>query len=572
MSTSHIQLLLPRTGVVAPNAAIVLEGFVEGGCKLTVQIAGEEISLGGGQWGVDALTYDEHVRPLSYWILNNGPKGWPPDSKVLVLAERAGQVFASFEVPIGNERDIHPPKFSTMGPPTARVQEKPVEPIKTLHETGDPRMDYETTTYPDPIRTNVIAIDHGPIEDPQSPIIVVEINLPNAPKPYGAIREGVAGTITLRPDPSVAAATTIDSIMLRDAAENWVRVENPCAIVPPAPPPPTVVGRFHVVAGTLEQTDDGKYVGTSDSSTENGYSKGHYLLAEPSTGNLDITMVAEKIDSGEMAVEIAFRGGFFAVCRHASSWLLHETNVATTWQTAPRTVMSLPLALRVVQRGQIVRAYIDEMYCGSITLKKPVRSAPVGVFFQGASGKAGRIRFRDFEVKELAVDPLAERSVTFIVRPIESHESLDELTIPERQKLGSFTVQRFPLRSGHDLGTFALRALDADFAVSAYEREIDNGVPLDTSFIDQSTLPSVVSDIAEWVELIPFLATEKLCEHGGWVADPARVRTALETGAWPVNGDPAEESAAVLYWLLRHSRDAVKVNAGVVIEHRGELD
>ncbi len=51
---------------------------------------------------------------------------------------------------------------------------------------------------------------------------------------------------------------------------------------------------------------------------------------------------------------------------------------------------------------------------------------------------------------------------------------------------------------------------------------------------------------------------------------PGRSFSALQTGTWPRNGDPAEESAAFAHHLLKYARTAKQDRMGVCWEYRGK--
>ncbi len=370
-----LEIVLPRSGAVPPNSAIVLDGHVVGQLSVSARSAGSELSVALEP----APAFGPHA-PGTYrtWLVRPTSGDWPAGSTVVLTATRAPQEPAVFDVPIASERDVRPPVFSSVSLPERRTISGPRQPS---HE--------------------VVLLPHRAFTDDESPLVLVTLEAGGSVL-TGSVREGMAGGLPMPP----GAAQVLDAITLADLAGNEVRIADPCtATSAPEPPPSPSLNPFTCVAGTLV-SEDGWFVATTDAGTENGFSRGHYRAPQRTSGDLEISVTAMRLtDDHAMPIEIAFRGGFFGVTGTSLFYLYESDAHWTGWKPTSQAVGTGPVGLRVVQRGADVDAYVNGALAGSLTLQKPMAEGEVGVFFKGPPGKEARMRFRDFVVKPLATAP-----------------------------------------------------------------------------------------------------------------------------------------------------------------------
>ncbi len=365
---AFLRHLLPRAGTVAPNAAIVLEGYViQGDLQIAAQVGGLDIPLTVEQ--LPWFSYERYPTRGTLYLLRPRTGEWPHGATVTLAATNPG---ARLEVTIGTARDLAAPGFTSLGQPVVRTLRPPQGPL------------------------DVLAVDHGVFDDSATPIVLITLELATG-KRVGAVPEGHAGMFAMRPSEEFGY---VEAIVLADAAGNTHR------IVAPAGPPAAAEAPFSCVAGSLEPIEGvpGAFVGLSDRSSAAGFSRGHYVTTRRFEGDVEIVVTAERLtDDHELPIEIAFRGGFFGVTG-TSSWFLYEHDGNWTgWQTTPSPVGAGPLTLRVVQRGQTVSGYINEAPAGNLTLQKPAVAAGVGIHFKGRPGTEAKIRYRDFVARAVNV-------------------------------------------------------------------------------------------------------------------------------------------------------------------------
>lgn len=364
-----LDVVLPRSGAVPPNSAIVLRGHVQGQLSVTARAAGIEVGVAleaAPELGARA------EGTFRMWLVRPTTGEWPTGGSVVMTATREPQGPAVIEVPIATERDLTPPVFSSMSPPERKV-------------FGGPRR-------PD---REAVVVAHRGFTDDASPLIIVTLEAGGSMM-TGSALEGMAGDLPMPP-----GARAVDAITLADLAGNTVRIANPCTAAPPTEPTPSR-DAFTCVAGTLEM-EQGWFVATTDAGTEDGFSRGHYRASETIAGDLEVSVTAERLtDDHAMPIEVAFRGGFFGVTGTSMSYIYESAAHWTGWQSAPTNVGTGPMTLRVLQRGAEVRCFVNGALAGSLTLERPTAEGPVGVFFKGPPGQASRMRFRDFAVRPLA--------------------------------------------------------------------------------------------------------------------------------------------------------------------------
>ncbi len=372
-----LRIVLPRSGAVPPNSAIVLEGHILGQLHVTARAAGIGVAVAleaAPEFGARAQG------TFRTWLVRPTTGDWPAGSTVVLTATREPQEPAVLEVPIASQRDVTPPVFSSMSPPERKVFRGPRQPDR-----------------------EAVVLAHRGFTDDASPLILVTLEAGGSVL-TGNVLEGMSGGLPMPPGPAHA----LDAITLADLAGNAVRIENPCAAVPPSEPPPPQPpppqpppprDAFTCVAGTLA-TDGDWFVATTDAGTDNGFSRGHYRASETLTGDLEISVTAARLtDDHAMPIEIAFRGGFFGVTGTSLFYIYESDSHWTGWKSTPASVGAGPLTLRVVQRGAEVHCFVNGALAGSLTLEKPTPEGPVGMFFKGPPGKEARMRFRDFAVK-----------------------------------------------------------------------------------------------------------------------------------------------------------------------------
>ncbi|MBA3461481.1 MAG: hypothetical protein H0T46_16085 [Deltaproteobacteria bacterium] len=371
---ASLAVKLPRSGSVPRNAAIVLEGRVFGALSVTATHGDDDIPvtldssfpLGGGGH--------------SYWLVRPSNGEWPTTllrSKVTLRAA-ADSPSATIEVPIG-ARDDYPPELSWLAPPE------------------------EGTTLTPWDHRQFLRFEYGPVNDAAGPFVRGELELADGRTHSVAFQEGHAGSFHFDRD----SCRDVDAITLTDLAGNSCRIAHPTRRAIPARPMPDLTdwgkGSFKCVAGSLEAVNTlGAFIATSDASTTNGLSRGHFVSIRPELGDVDISVKMRRLTvDGGMPVEIAFRGGFFGVSAYGQ-WYLHERDDHWTgWKPMPESSRrpSSVLELRVIQRGQHVSGYINNELAGDFTLDAAPTSTDVGIGFKGTPGEPSRIRFHDFFVK-----------------------------------------------------------------------------------------------------------------------------------------------------------------------------
>lgn len=164
----------------------------------------------------------------------------------------------------------------------------------------------------------------------------------------------------------------------------------------------------------------------------------------------------------------------------------------------------------------------------------------------------------------------ARAAVTIITTEADDIDQFEALTAHERrERTGGW--KRFPVRSGRLLDTFLMFATHVDLGVYQCETKQVDGDPLTTSLWPQEQVIDVLPTLVKLVETNATDTVHALHEHGGGTADVSRIAEALATGVWPENGDPAEETAAFAFHLLRYARTAEGDLYGVCWEWRGDL-
>lgn len=363
-----LDVVLPRSGAVPPNSAIVLKGHVQGPLSVTARAASVEVRVAleaAPEFGARA------EGTFQMWLVRPTTGDWPEGCRVVLTATRAPQGPAVLEVPIASERDVTPPVFSSMSPPERRVFGGPGRPNR-----------------------EAVVLAHRGFTDDASPLIIVTIEAGGSVM-TGSALEGMAGLLPMPP-----GAQAVDAITLADLAGNAVRIANPCAEAPSPETPPSR-DAFTCVAGTLETAQDW-FVTTTDAGTQDGFSRGHYSARETIAGDLEVSVTAERLtDDHAMPIEVAFRGGFFGVTGTSLFYIYESASHWTGWKSTPASVGTGPMNLRVVQRGAEVHGYVNGALAGSLTLESPTTEGQVGVFFKGPPGREARMRFRDFTVKLL---------------------------------------------------------------------------------------------------------------------------------------------------------------------------
>jgi hypothetical protein len=361
-----LDVVLPRSGAVPPNSAIVLKGRVQGPLSVTARAAGVEVRVAleaAPEFGARA------EGTFQRWLVRPTTGDWPAGGSVVLTATREPQGPAVLEVPIASERDVTPPVFSSMSPPEWRVFGGPGRPNR-----------------------EAVVVAHRGFTDDASPLIIVTLEAGGSVM-TGSALEGMAGGLPMPP-----GALAVDAITLADLAGNAVRIANPCAEAPSPEPLPSR-DAFTCVAGTLE-TEQEWFVATPDAGTQDGFSRGHYSARATITGDLEISVTAERLtDDHAMPIEVAFRGGFFGVTGTSLFYIYESASHWTGWKSTPASVGTGPMTLRVVLRGAEVHGYVNDALAGSLTLERPTAEGSVGVFFKGPPGSSARMRFRDFTVK-----------------------------------------------------------------------------------------------------------------------------------------------------------------------------
>jgi hypothetical protein len=165
-----------------------------------------------------------------------------------------------------------------------------------------------------------------------------------------------------------------------------------------------------------------------------------------------------------------------------------------------------------------------------------------------------------------------DASITIITTTAEDPDQFENLSLEERRE-NSGGWKKFPLRSGRFVDTFLMKATDSDFSVfdSADEPRDPDGFAVHTCMISREDIPRVISDLEALLLQKPEETARALVELGQGRADLARVLDALQNGAWPESGDPAEEAAAFAFHLLFYARRAERDLNGVCWEYRGDV-
>ena len=164
-------------------------------------------------------------------------------------------------------------------------------------------------------------------------------------------------------------------------------------------------------------------------------------------------------------------------------------------------------------------------------------------------------------------------TITIIVVPAEEPDDLERMYIDERKR-ESKEWQAFPLNSGRLLDTFLMAATNADLGVFACEDREDadeDDVLLQTRLLTRPTVLETLPDLEELVETKADATARALQKHGGGKADLELISSALKSGDWPTNGDPAVEAAAFAHQLLYRARQAKSVKMAVCWEFRGDV-
>jgi hypothetical protein len=357
------RLVLPRVGAVPPNSAVVVDAHVVGpSSKLGVTAHVGEHALEISVELAPRFSSDRFGGGGARYLVRPTTAEWPRLSTVRLTITNGSNAAVHLDVPIGDSPDLAAPTFSSMSAPTLLPFSRPG------------------------LATEVTGIAHGPFDDPASPLVLVDAATGRATHRF-AVAEGQGGTLLLDVEDNTEH---VDAITLTDLAGNARRIEVPCG-------PPLLLLPFTCVAGSLERgSEPDSFIATSDASTDGGFSRGHYLWREIVDGDIEVSVRAERLgDEHEMPVEIAFRGGFFAVTG-TSSWFLYESDRNWTgWQPTPVPVDNGSLVLRVVQRGRHVTGYVGDRVAGTFTLSAEQARA-VGIAFKARPGRPGRIKIRDF--------------------------------------------------------------------------------------------------------------------------------------------------------------------------------
>lgn len=159
-------------------------------------------------------------------------------------------------------------------------------------------------------------------------------------------------------------------------------------------------------------------------------------------------------------------------------------------------------------------------------------------------------------------------TLTIVVTPADDEEAFESMTVDERRRNGH-EWEEFPLGSGRLLETFFMRATGSDLTVIACEDRKREGAVLQTRLLVRDVVVDVMTDLEALLDENADATAHALLKHGGETSELARVSAALSSGAWPDNGDPAEESAAFARQLLNHAALARDAGMGVCWEYRG---
>ncbi|MCB9659861.1 MAG: hypothetical protein R3B40_13590 [Polyangiales bacterium] len=539
-----LQVVLPRSGAVPPNSAIVLQGHVVGPLVVTARAAGADVGV--------ALEPAPEFGPRApgtfrMWLVRPATGDWPAGGTVVLTAVREPQEPAVLEVPIAMARDLTAPALSSVSLPQTQTFSGPRQPS-----------------------WEAVVCAHRGFADAESPLVVVTLEVGGSVL-TGSALEGLAGYLPLPPGP----VQPLDAITLTDLAGNAVRTAQPCTDArvaelpsepvpvesvaePPSEPapseplaePPSEPGRsepnattaaFACVAGTLA-TENGWFVGTTDAGTENGFSRGHYRASASTAGDIEIAVTAARLtDDHAMPIEVAFRGGFFGVTG-TSLFYLYETDANWTgWKATPVAVEPGPVELRVTQRGAEVEGFVNGMLAGSLTLQRPSAEGPVGVFFKGPPGQQARMRFRDFTVQ-----PLPPAGVPSVAPP--------QVALP----VGRLVWGGYDVGAGdpHPEGAANPSGEPWDFAVLATEDDHTVLARVWTGSIDTRVIADFWFDDAlhgrQDAAVLPLLVEGFFGDDGhtlGYYRNPDRfshVRfTNLRTGAsWSCHWDSLDEAVA----------------------------
>jgi len=362
----------PRAGKVAPNAAIVLEGYAMGDAQVTVTAKHGTDDMKVTVEAVAPLSYEQFRSTGTFYLVRPESGEWPHDTTVELVSQKP---FARLDVAIGHVRDHTAPGSVSLA--SARP-----------HRVGLPHP------------YDVVGFEHGVFEDAASPIVIVKLELDGSTR-TGAIQEGRAGVLAFAPDTTVGH---LQAITLTDVAGNSHRIVQPCGPAPFIKATPLLP--LTCIAGTLEAVTGapGTFIGTTDGAG-GGFSRGHYVTTESFGSDVEISVSASRLTAEhEMPIEIAFRGGFFGVTG-SSSWYLYEHDGHWTgWKPTPSPVGPGLLTLRVVQSGQRVSGYINGELAGTFDLERPLVAAPVGIHFKAHPNKAGQIQFHDFVARAVSVN------------------------------------------------------------------------------------------------------------------------------------------------------------------------
>jgi hypothetical protein len=363
---ASLELREPRAKSVAPNSAIVLEGYVFG-----------ELIFAARHGKTTIAVTVETARELSsgerfastFYLVRPAAGVWPHGTVVL---EVSGGFDEKFKVRTSKDLDLAAPELVSMGAPEARRSDNP---FTGIHQ--------------------YIAIPHGGFMDAASPLIHAELELPGGTH-RGLVGEGGPGQISLSDDVDVSQ---VIAITLTDLAGNARRIDAPCGSALPSLDA-AVRAAFTCVAGRLEAAHVG-FVGIADGTSDAELGRGHYLSTQPASGDLEISVKVWRLTNDhEMPIEIAFRGGFFAVTGMASWSFYERADHWTGWQpTGEPAIRNGMIELRVTQRGSHVTGYANGKLLGSFELDAPPPEGPVGLQFKGHPGTLARISFTDFVVR-----------------------------------------------------------------------------------------------------------------------------------------------------------------------------
>jgi len=115
------------------------------------------------------------------------------------------------------------------------------------------------------------------------------------------------------------------------------------------------------------------------------------------------------LDDGDRPVDLHFRGGYFGVAQDKYYFWEGDTEPEkpapanahwTQWQ-ATKVDVGQETTIAVRQKGADLEGFINGALVGTFKLNVTPAPGPVGIGFKSASGRAAKVKLRDFLVTEL---------------------------------------------------------------------------------------------------------------------------------------------------------------------------